>query len=94
MKDSDVQHWCFETEEVKWWTINGDERHAPRSVGTPLHNLYNVRVFTLEKHSLLDHRDTTNATTAKKKSIQDVRATGRIDEAVVPSESYITICPC
>lgn len=60
-----------EKREMKWWKTNGDGRHAPRSVGTPLHNLYNVRVFTLEKHSLLDHRDTTNATTAKKKSIQD-----------------------
>ena len=54
-----------EKREMKWWKTNGEGRHAPRSVGTPLHNLYNVCVFTLEKHSLLDHRDTTNATTAE-----------------------------
>jgi len=39
MEDFDVQHWYVEKEEVKWWTTNGDERHAPRSVGTPLHDL-------------------------------------------------------
>ena len=55
-----------EKREMKWWKTNGDGRHAPRSVGTPLHDLYNVRVFTSEKYSLLDHRDTTNATTGKK----------------------------